>query len=119
MEKQEHWKTNDAGQLKGVWGLDLSKITRGDDWSKIDQIITEWTKLHPYEMAEHILFVKELNSVQKNDTASSKEGLRYGVEIPTGLGIQLQLILPELFTNKTLLHKFMKRYKGFTVATRV
>lgn len=119
MEKQEHWKTNDAGQLQGVWGLNLEKIGSGDIWDKIDRVIVEWTKLHPIEMAEHLLFVKELSAMQKKDTASSDSGLRYGVEIPTGLGIQLNIVAPEIFTNKPLLHKFMRRYKGFTVPLRV
>jgi hypothetical protein len=116
----EHWKLDKTGQIAGVWGLDLSKMGRAsDDWDRIDQVITEWAKIHPLEMAEHIRLVHELNSMQDNDLGSGKEGLRYGAEVPTGLGIQLQLVLPDLFTNKALLHKFMKRYKGFTVATRV
>jgi len=116
---QEHWKLKQDGQIAGVWGLDLSKAT-GDRWDRIDQVIQEWTKIHPLEMAEHLRLVHEINKSMKNDLGSTdSKSLRYGVEIPTGLGIQLNLLDPDLFTNKTLLHKFMKRYKGFTVCTRV
>jgi len=116
---QEHWKLGKDGQIAGVWGLDLSKAT-GDRWSKIDQVITEWTKLHPQEMLAHLKMVKELNAQQKNEfAASDSKSLRYAVEIPTGLGIQLNLLDPELFSNKTLLGRFAKRYRGFAVCTRV
>lgn len=118
MKKEEHWKLNNDGSLAGVYGLDLTKVS-GSIWGPtglLTQVIENWTRLHPVEMATHLRDVHNVSLDQKNKFASAKSGLRYGCSVPSGLGMMLEIVEPELFKNKRLLHKFMKEYPGFRVA---
>ena len=115
---EEHWKLNTNGSLAGVYALDL-KQGKGSTWAHggiLDQVVENWTKLHPVEMAQHLIEVAEVSAEQKNKFASSKTGLRYGCSVPVGLGLQLELVEPDLFSNRQLLHKFMRKFPGFRVA---
>ena len=114
--KEEHWKLNKDGSLAGVFAVDPTTGRYGDVWGRIGAAIETWVKLHPLEMARHLLDVEYLRQEQMNKFGSTpSKSLRYGCSVPVGLGRMLEIVEPELFTDKRLYHQFMKKFPAFRV----
>jgi hypothetical protein len=110
----EHWNLKD-GKFKGLYAIDPLKGRFSDKWARIENAIQEYTKLHPQEMAEALLDVEYHRQAQINQYGASSSGIRHGAMLPPGLGFKLEIIDPELFTNRNNLHEFLKRFPGFRV----
>jgi hypothetical protein len=119
-KKDEHWIVDEqTGRLKGVYALDLSKLKKSTEgiWGFIDQVICDYTVLHPHEIQDCIDDAKNARLMARSDMVMSKgKTMQYGLKIPVGLLLKLQEIEPELFENKRLFTKFKRRYQAFTVA---
>lgn len=119
--EEQHLDIDKEGNLKGLWNIDVKKVTGGSIWDKIQTVVEAYAKIHSLEIEITIRENAKLTDTRKNDLASTEGGsrLRWGVNIPAGLLFKLELVEPELFTDKKLYHKFLKKYKGFRVCKTV
>jgi len=119
--EEEHLDVDQQGNLKGLWDIDVKKVTGGDLWDKVQNLVEAYAKVHSMEVEIIIRENAELTETRKNALASTEGGsrLRWGGNLPVGLMFKLELLEPELFTNKKLYHKFLKKYKGFRVCKTV
>jgi hypothetical protein len=115
----EHWVIDNQVGFKGLWTIDGKNTGASDMWDRIEQIIAAYTKVHPLEMELLVRENAEISKSRINDTASSKAGIRWGLSIPHGLLFEIQTLYPELFLNKNLFHKFLKKYKGLRICKNV
>lgn len=114
----EHQNKNKDGDILGIFRVDTKNARGIDLWARVDAIIQSYVRIHPKEIATQLEMNKQRNEVQKNDFGSGVD-IRIGVSIPVGLLIDLERIEPALFSNKNLFHKFMEKYPGFRVPTKV
>jgi hypothetical protein len=115
----EHLRFGKDGKLAGLYALNLDNLT-GDIWTKIDQIIHEYARIHPNEMKLLVIENKIISSNRINETASNKsKSIRWGASIPVALMFKLQLAVPELLENKAIFHQFLKKYKGFAICKKI
>lgn len=114
----EHLNVNKEGELLGLYTIDVDKgsFTHDDMWSRIDEIIYEYYKLHPIEME---VIMKENRTIAdhqlRNHGQSMKDGaleLHHHIRMPVGLLKVLEYYCPELFESKSYYAKFCKRYKA-------
>ncbi len=92
----------------------------GGKWEKIEEIIRDYTKLHPEEMKAQLELIATLRRLQYNKFASSKSNsLRWGISLPTGLLITIKKFYPEVFAEKKEMEKFMRKFRGFTVCQKI
>ena len=114
----EHLKINKDGILEGLYTIDTQKgsFTHLDIWDKVDQIVEEYTRLHPQEMEiivrENILISANNFNKFGSSTKDGKIELHGHRRFPVGLLRTLETFAPELFDNKKNYHKLQKRFKG-------
>jgi hypothetical protein len=116
---EEHWKVRD-GNFLGLYALKSEHAKGLDKWERIDDIVRAYTQLHPTEVE---LTVRE-NQAQKKEQlnmwgATKDKSLRQGLAIPAGLLFAIEQVYPEVFSEKPELHKFMRKFQGFTVCETV
>jgi hypothetical protein len=109
----EHWRNKN-----GSFGLFIVDGKKAQGWDKIDQIIKQYSTLHPKEIDECIRKNKQTRETRKNKYASSQK-LRWGASLPVGLMLALEKAEPKLFSNKRMYHQFIKKYKQFSVCQTV
>lgn len=115
----EHWDIKN-GDFAGLWSIDPTLAKGADMWAKIEEIITSYTKLHPLEIELQVRANQERSSSLLTETGANSTGtMRIGMSIPAGLMFKIQQVYPEVFSNKDLFHKFLRKYKGFTICSRV
>lgn len=120
MDLYEHHKVDDKGVLKGVYVIDTTKTQSSDMWGKIDEVVGAYASLHKIEVELLIRQNAEKVKAQMNQYGSNKDkSMRWGASIPAALLFRLQMIFPEVFTDRNLFNKFLKRYKGFRVCNKV
>lgn len=112
--EQEHWNLDPEGNLKGVWALNTDNAT-GGRWAMIDQVIREYTQLHPSEMEMLVYENKAISDSRNAHAASENKSIRWGISVPAGLLFALERVEPMLFVEKPLYHEFLKRYKGLRI----
>lgn len=111
---EEHWNVEN-GNFKGLWSVNAEAAKGADIWQRIDEIVAAYTKLHPMEMELTVRENQAIRNSRLNEWAATPgKGLRWGASIPAGLMFKIQTIYPEVFSNKTLFHRFLKKYKGLT-----
>lgn len=113
---KEHLKLTTPKELK-ILTLNTDKFVHNDFWSRIDEIVADYTKIHPLEMEIIVRENAEIAANQFNKHGLTKEKgtkgeLRHHMRIPADLMTTLTLFCPELFWEPKNYHKFMKRYKG-------
>lgn len=107
-------------KFHGLRFVDTDKITGLDIWSKVDQVMKEYTELHPNEVWLHLQTLKGIRDSRFNDTGSTRsKSLRWGLSLPMGMAFKIQALEPDFFERKDRVHKFMKRYKGFRACKNV
>ena len=98
-----------------------TSVGKVDRWAIIDELIRDYTKVHPYEVGA----VVEANKMLKSRLFDTKYGkgketnLRHAMDMPVGLTILLKQNFPDLFSDKKNFHKFCRKYKGFTVPDKI
>lgn len=118
---QEHLKYNKQGKFEGLYSINALKAEGVDFWQKIDRVIEAYAMLFPNEIRMLVYENKKISDSRKNDFASVKGGsnLRWGASIPPALMFKLECVCPTLFDDKRLFHKFIKRYRGFSICKKV
>lgn len=102
------------GQIKGLYMIDPTKVNKKEFWQNIDDIVGDYAKIHPDEMTMLVYENKAIADQRLKNTGASKSGsIRWGASIPAALMFKLEAFEPMLFTDKSLFHKFLKKYKGF------
>lgn len=120
MELYEHHKVDDKGKLKGLFVIDPTKTQSSDMWGKIDEIVGAYASLHKLEVELLVRQNAEKTKTQLNKYGATKnKDIRWGASIPAALLFRLQMVYPEVFTEKNLFNKFLRRYKGFRVCNTV
>lgn len=114
-ELKEHLKLSTPQELK-LLKVESDKFIHDDLWSRVDEIIMDYAKVHPIEME---IIVREnaliaASQFNKHGVSKEKGGseLRHHVRMPVALFRVLEAFCPELFSDRRNYHKFMKRYKG-------
>lgn len=116
----EHLRYDKMGGLAGLYRLDPSKAEGIDVWAKIDDVIRAYTKIHPNEMQMLVMENQYISKTRRTESASSKsKSLRWGASIPPALLFNLEVVEPNLFFDKKLFHKFLRKYKGFRICKTV
>jgi hypothetical protein len=117
--EQEHWNEKN-GRLLGLWAVDATKARGVDIWDRVDEVVASYTALHPLQIEKTVRENIKLKEIQMNEFASTgSKSLRWGAEIPPGLLFKIEAIAPQIFREKTLFHKFLKRYPGFAICQTV
>jgi hypothetical protein len=117
---QEHVVLGQDGDVSGLYNLNPLAITGGSLWDKVKVLVEEYTRLHPQEMQLHIMETKAISESRRNATASSKDkSIRWGCSIPVGLMFKLEVLAPDLFSDKKNYYGFLKRYPGFRICKSV
>jgi hypothetical protein len=120
--EREHLRFNRDGSLAGLYVLDASKAT-GSYWDCMEQIVMDYTKIHPEEMREAVAqnewdkghSIDEFGSTgQKGDAR-----LRRLIAVPNGLLIAIMAFDPEFLESGKRLYGFAKRFPGLSAATRI
>ena len=116
----EHINLDEKGKVLGLWDIVTDKLT-GERWDKIQAVIEAYATVHKLEMEILVRENAEIMNSRANELALAGGGnrLRWGANIPPGLMFKLEQIEPMLFADKTLFHKFLKKYKGFRVCKTV
>lgn len=111
----EHLKLSTEDTLR-IQTVDLNSFAHLDFWSKVDEIIEDYTKIHPMEMEIIVRQNKQIAEGQFHKHGAQQKGsnteLRHRLRMPADLMTLLSTFAPELFETKVNYHKFMKRYKG-------
>lgn len=106
--------------MEGLYAVNPLQERYSDIWARIEGAIQAYTKLHPKEMAQHLLEVEQVRNEQANDHASTEsKSLRWGCAIPVGLGRMLEIVEPDLFTDRRLYRLFMKKFPIFNICKKV
>ncbi len=116
-ELNEHLKLSTEKELK-ILKVETDKFAHKDFWSRIDEIIGDYAKIHPLEMEILVRQNAKLAANQYNKHGLTKEKgskgeMRHHLRIPPNLMAILTNFAPELFERRENYHKFMNRYKGF------
>lgn len=115
----EHWNIKN-GDLAGLWAVNPEAAKGADMWQRIDEIIMAYVKLHPLEIELLVRCNREDVKLKANDYGSTKsKQLRWSASLPAGLMFKIQQIYPEVFTDKNIYHKFLKKHPGFLVCKTV
>lgn len=119
----EHLNIDKDGKILGLLKINSELVVGVDVWQKIDRAITEYARLHPIEVEITVRENGKISDSRLNDFASTKNNgsgrLRWGCNIPAALMFLLEQIEPNLFTEKSLYHKFLNKYKGFRICKKV
>jgi len=111
---EEHLHIED-GKFKGLWNINPENA-RGDYWTRVQEIIEAYTKLHPIEMELQVRANAKQSAIHNSNHGFSKEKtLQWGVSMPIGLMLKLQAVAPEIFENRNLFAAFKRKYKGLCV----
>lgn len=125
--RYEHLDVDKRGYLRGLYKVDGSKamgVGIHNYWGRIEEIIEDYTRLHPKEMMEclrHAAVSREMafNAYGLNKEDKNSE-LRNGISIPNGLLIAIMTFDPEFLENKSnKLTQFRKRFSGFNTSKRI
>lgn len=129
----EHLKRNknkkltlrDGSQMDGVDILfvDTKTITGLDIWAKIDQVIKQYTEIHPREVWLHLEYNKTIRQTRVTDTGRTglkgSANWRWGISLPMGMAFKIQALDHEFFETREKVRKFMKRYPGWRTCKTV
>lgn len=116
---EEHWDLDENGNLRGLHVIDPKLATGADIWDKLDEVIRDYAKVNPNEMRLHLMEVASVRLDLNNELGTSKGQLRWGVSIPPGLYFRIQALEPDIFNNRDMYHKFMRKYPGFRICRKV
>jgi hypothetical protein len=115
----EHWDMKN-GDLAGVWAINPLEAKGADMWQIVEEIVMAYVKLHPLEVEFVVRSNKQEVETKANDFGSTEnESLRWSASLPAGLMFKIQQVYPEIFTDKTLYHKFLKKHPGFLVCKTI
>lgn len=111
----EHLKFDKRGEVDKVSFVNpFSGEQSADKWKNIDNIIRDYTQLHPNEMELHLLEVKHARNTRLNEYGSDrKKNIRWGMSIPVALMFKIEARYPQFFADKRNYNQFIKKYKGF------
>lgn len=85
----------------------------------IDQLIEDYTKVHPKEMHELLHENKSIREAMKDQYGSSGNGLRWGFRLPPALVRVIERRFPNFFVDRNAIHKFMERHKELCVCETI
>lgn len=110
----EHLRFED-GVFKGLYTIDAQKARElygpGRVWEGVEQIITDYMRVHPEEMREQFLYNKVTKDTNRNIYGSdATKTFRHAMEMPVALYNVLSEYHPELFTDRSKLNKLMKKF---------
>lgn len=125
--RYEHLDVRKDGMLKGVWSIDASSakgIGTHDYWGRIEEIIQDYTRLHPREVTECLEHASRQRDMAYNfyglNTEDKQSTLRNGISIPNGLIIAIMTFDPEFLENQgKKLTEFRRRFPGFNTSKRI
>ena len=93
-----------------------------DTWSKVDSVIKTYKELHKNDN-EWKLWLKDVNRIRqtrKNEYSSNKDkSIRFGITIPPQLMFEIEVVEPDMFSNKKLFSRFMKHYPIFVIPEKI
>jgi hypothetical protein len=97
--------------------------SHSDKFEVIAKLVEDWAKTHPNDMREILDGAKEQRN-EGNDYGSAEDRLkdknfRRGMMLPAGLHVILKKNFPEIFEDKKLYNKFMKRFPGFVTINKI
>lgn len=119
-DKEYEHKVYDKGKNIGLLVIDTTKIEGVDMWQRLDRLMVEYSKLHPNELRIHLYENQAIRRNLYNDYAANKKmEYRHGASLPPGLYMYIMRMYPEIFEQKSLFHKFIKRYRGFAIAKKI
>ena len=110
------------GEVNTIAFVDIKKTKGIDIWIKIDEVIRDYTELHPREVWTHLQYNKAVKETRHNAMGTSRNNasnMRWGISMPMGLAFKIQALDYEFFENKKKVHKFMKRYPGWRTCKTV
>lgn len=100
----------------GVLYVDTKKFSHQGVWERIDEVIRDYSEIHPNEMRMLVLENRMISEERKNGFASTgNKSMRWGASVPPGLMFKLETVEPRLFADKHLFHAFLRKYKGFRI----
>lgn len=109
--------------LQALNSLTVTTITPDkavDEWGMIEGLIADYGRMHAEELKVFLHGVKMVRSSQKNNTASNaSKTMRHALCLPQELMVLLKRYVPDLFTDKKKMRKFMKKFPGFCVPENI
>jgi hypothetical protein len=108
----EHWRTRN--NRFGLYTIDHRAI----GWDKIDQIISNYYKVHKVELEQQEKENKQTLATRRNRFSSNGK-MRLAASLPVGLLRVLEKCEPNLFKDKKLFHSFIKKFNKFKVCQEV
>lgn len=125
--RYEHLDVAEDGRVKGYYKVDASEargIGTHDYWGRIEQIIQEYTRLHPIEITDCLKHASMSRDAAYNayglNIEDKQSTMRNGIAIPNGLIIAIMTFDPEFLENKgQKLNEFRRRFPGFNTSKRI
>ena len=120
-EKQR--QQNRERALKALNSLTVQVITPNksvDEWSMIEGLVADYARVHREELQVFLHGVKMVRGSQRTATASSQnKQMRHALCMPQDLMVLLKRYVPDLFTDKNKMRKFMRRFPGFCIPEKI
>jgi len=126
-EEKQRQRNRDRA-LEALNSLSVQVITpeKGlDEWGMIEGLVADYARVHREELRVFLHGVKMVRQAQRNSTASNtvrgveKMRMRHALCMPQDLMVLLKRFVPDLFTNKNKMRKFMKRFPGFCIPENI
>ena len=90
-------------------------------WRIIDGLVRDYTTLHPEEMREWVETMRDIRRSKRDERLGmNKSGsMRQALALPMGLAVLIKKYDPEVFSDKKIMHQFMKLFPGFRIPSRI
>ncbi len=103
----------------------IPNFSKLDIWDIIEELISDYTKLHPQEVRDILDGNKEERAARRTATGASEQGsLRFALSLPVGLHFLLKKHIPEFSSTDPkqrlkFVRKFMLRFPGFRIPDKI
>lgn len=118
MEHSEHFRKDGMAYVKISDDIGSATSEEEAKWVIIRQIIDDYARIHPKEIAEDLKICKILRESMAH-TGKKDSSLRWGFRCSPAIVRLIERKFPDFFTHRKNISQFMKRFPGFTIAESV